>query len=179
MMMTKDGLIKALTSARAEGKRPEAPDANLRGADLRGADLRGADLRGADLWGANLWGANLWGANLWGADLWGADLRGADLWGANLWGGFRVDGLPSGQVTMVPTINGWHMRVGCWKGARDELRALVSKNDGWPEARGEEILKRRPGLLTMLDLADTHAEYHADKLAAVIEKWGKDGDDTL
>ena len=155
--MTKDELIKALTSARAEGKRPKSPGADLRGANLQDADLWGADLRGADLRGANLWGAN--------------------LWGADLWGGFRVEGLPSGQVTMVPTIDGWHMRVGCWKGTRDELRALVSKDDGWPEARDEEILKRRPGLLTMLDLADTHAEYHADKLAAVIEKWGESDDD--
>jgi len=222
-MTSKDDLIRSLRNARAEGRRPEAPGADLRyanlreadlcGADLRGANLRsadlvGADLRGANLWSANLRGANLWdadlrdadlcGANLWSANLWdadlrgadlryanlrgadlrgadlrGADLRGADLWGANLWGGFRFDGLPSGQVTMVPTPDGWHLTVGCWDGTRDQLRELVTQDEGWPQATGDEVARRRPGLLAMLALADAHAEYHADKLAAVIEKWGK------
>ena len=46
--MTKDELIRSLTTARAEGRVPRAPyGADLGGADLRGADLGGADLRGA------------------------------------------------------------------------------------------------------------------------------------
>ncbi|WP_449281219.1 pentapeptide repeat-containing protein [Leucobacter sp.] len=186
--MTKDELIKSLTSARSEGRRPSAPafanlwgadlwgadlwGANLWGANLRDADLRDANLWGADLRGADLWGANLWGANLRDADLRDANLRDADLRDANLWGGFRVEGLPSGQVTMVPTINGWFLRVGCWKGSREELRDLIAKDEGWPEASGDEISRRRPGLEAMLALADAHAELHADKLARVIEKWG-------
>ena len=82
--MTKAELIEALRSARARGKRPVAPDANLYGADLRGANLRGADLRGADLREADLRGADLRGANLRWANLSGADLRGADLREADL-----------------------------------------------------------------------------------------------
>ena len=174
--------VEELRSARALGKRPTASGANLREADLSGADLRRADLREANLRRADLSGANLREANLYGADLYGADLSGADLRGANLceanlreanlWGGFRFDGLPSGQATMVPTIDGWVLSVGCWKGTMEELRVLVSQDEGWPEARGEEVARRRPGLLAMVALAEAHTVLHADKLAAVIVKWG-------
>ena len=147
--MTRDDVLALVRGARGRGER-----ANLRGADLRGADLRGADLRGADLGGA--------------------DLRGADLRGANLWGGFRFDGLPSGPVTMVPTPSGWHVTVGCWSGTSAELRALAL-SDEWPESRGDEIVKRRPGLLAVCDLLDAHQVFHADKLVAVQERWGVEG----
>ena len=160
--MTKDELIESLTSARAEGCKPEAAGANLWDADLRNANLRNANLREADLRGADLSGANLREA----------DLRDANLWGVDLWGGFRHIGLPSGEVTMVPTVNGWHVRVGCWEGTRDDLRELVAKDEDWPEASGDEIVHRRPGLLDVLALMDTHAVYHDNKLQAVIEKWG-------
>lgn len=167
-------------------------DADLRCADLQGADLRCADLGDADLQGADLWDANLRDANLLGADLryarlLGADLRGAGLWdanlrdailrdanlrGSNLWGGFRLDGLPSGQVTMVPTSDGWHLRVGCWGGTIDDLEALARGDDDWPEAEGEERERRRPGLLALIPVLRAHAEYHHHQLVAVREKWG-------
>jgi Pentapeptide repeats (8 copies) len=166
--------------------------ANLQGADLRGADLRGADLQGANLWGADLQGANLWGANLWGANLqgadlrganlqganlWNADLQGANLWGADLWGAFRVDGLPSGQVTMVPTVDGWIFTQGCWSGSITDYRTMIAGED-WPESGPSERARRRPGFLLLADLAESHTVYHADKLDAVIAKWGnkKEGD---
>lgn len=94
----------------------------------------------------------------------------ADLRGADLWGGFRLDGLPSGQVTMVPTPDGWHLRVGCWTGTVEALRTLAHSDNGWPQAVGDEITRRRPGLLALCDLLDAHQVLHAD--AAVREKWG-------
>ena len=130
--------------------------ADLRGANLRGANLRGADLRGADLRGANLWGA---------------DLRGANLRGADLWGALRIDGIPSGQVTLLPTPDGWDLRVGCWHGTPDELRDLVA-GDNWPEARGDEIVRRRPYLTGALALIDAHTADRAETITALAAKWG-------
>ncbi|VEW13532.1 Uncharacterized protein conserved in bacteria [Brevibacterium casei] len=143
------------------------PGARLNHAALR--DLVGADLRWADLVGANLIGANLSDA-----DLRGADLSDANLSGADRWGGLRLDGLASGQVTMVPTPNGWVLSVGCWSGTVDELEALASGDEGWPEAVGEERERRRPGLLALVPVLRAHQEYHHDKLVVVQEKWGSD-----
>lgn len=175
-------------------------DANLSGADLRGATLSGAylsgadlrratlsgaylrritlssaDLRGADLSGADLRRANLSDANLWGADLRGADLSDADLWGADLlgarWNGLAVHGLPSGSLMLTPTCNGWHLRVGCWEGTVDELEALIAGDD-WPEARGEEIVQRRPGLQAAVALCRAHMAANPNVIPDLEERWG-------
>ena len=171
-----------LRTARSRGVRPKAPGADLRGADLRevnlwGADLWGANLRGADLREANLRGANLREANLRGADLRGADLRGADLRGANLWGaewhGLRIDGLPSGQVTLMPTPDGWDLTIGCWQHhTLADLTALIAGEIKPPEARGEEIARRRPSWTAVLALCEAHAGMHPDVIAALAAKWG-------
>ena len=151
--------------------------ANLGGADLGGADLWGANLRGADLWGADLGGANLRGANLWGADLgganlWGANLRGADLWGANYWGGMPIS-TPSGEGYLIPTPDGWHITIGCWRNhTLDDLRALIEDRAEWPEATGTLRERRRPILAAVLTLAQAHTEYHADLIPALAKKWG-------
>ena len=162
--MTRADVLAVVAAARAKGERP-----NLYGADLSGADLSGADLSGADLCRANLSGANLYGA-----DLRGANLRGADLYGAH--GGIlRIDGLASGQVTIIPTVDGWRIKVGCWGwGALDALRDLIVGTD-WPDAEGAEQDRRRPGLAAALAIADAHTAYHADALAAVVEHWGSKG----
>ncbi len=163
--------------------------ANLRGADLREANLWGANLRGANLWGANLQRANLLGANLWGANLRGADLREANLWGANLqranlsganlWGanlrGAGIIGLgetPSGGALIFPTPDGWVMQVGCWRGSPDDLRALIAKDAGWPDARGTEVARRRPYLEAILAHVDLIVAEKADLIPALAEKWG-------
>ena len=134
--------------------------ANLMGANLEGANLTGTDFRGANLRGANLRGANLGGANLQGSGLRGADFRGANLRGANLcwarWDGLQITGLPSGQIVLIPMPDGWELRVGCWAGTIDGLRTLIAQDDDWPNAEGEEIALRRPGLQAALALIDAH-----------------------
>jgi hypothetical protein len=62
--------------------------------------------------------------------------------------------------------------VGCWSGTIEALREMVAGDDGWPEARGAEIARRRPSLLALCDLLDAHTVLHADKLAAVAH-WGR------
>jgi hypothetical protein len=146
--------------------------ANLLGANLRGADLRGANLRGADLWGANLRDADLWGADLTDANLRDADLRGANLRGAD-WDGLQITGLPSGQIVLTPTPDGWELRVGCWAGTIDGLRTLIAQDDDWPEAEGDEITRRRPGLQAAIALIDAHIALHPNVINELKTKWGE------
>ena len=171
--------------------------ANLRGADLSGADLRWANLREADLRGADLSGANLREADLRGADLRWADLRWANLREADLrwadlrWANLReadlreadlseassrvvlaVRGLPSGPVEFKPTPDGWRISIGCWREhTTDELRALIAKDTGWPEATGAHVTARRPMLAAVADLCDAWAADRADVLAEIVAKW--------
>ena len=150
--MEKNELIESLLTARERGERPVAEW----GADLRGADLRGANLRGANLWGANLRGANL---------------RDANLRGAN--GGIlQVTGLHPYQAVMVPTVQGWWLRIGCWQGTTQGLRDLIAKDSGWPEAHGDQITARRPLLNVLADMCDLHAANHEDALDAVMKQRG-------
>ena len=152
--MDKNELIESLRTARARHEQPTAEwGANLRGADLWGANLRGADLRGADLRGANLRGANLWGAN----------------------GGIlQVTGLHPYQAVMIPTVQGWWLRIGCWQGTTQGLRDLIAKDEGWPEAHGDQITARRPLLNVLADMCDLHAANHEDALDAVMKQWGNE-----
>jgi len=177
--MTREEILAAVADgadlSRADLSHANLRYANLSGANLRGANLRGANLRGANLSGANLSGANLRHANLRYANLSGANLRGANLSGANLSGaagGVIATSTPSGPVALVPTADGWALRIGCWTGSTDELRDLITKDTGWPEARGFEVGRRRPILAALADFADAHAAYHAAYLAAVMARWG-------
>ncbi|CAB0622341.1 pentapeptide repeat-containing protein [Corynebacterium diphtheriae] len=159
--------------------------------DLRGADLYRADLCGAGLWRANLRGANLRDANLRGADLreadlWGADLRGADLRGTYLYNaelsrcyfdGLQITETPSGQVTLIPTCEGWWMQVGCWSGTPEELKALIAQDEGWPEAQGEEIRRRRPYLEAVLALCEVHMADHTQVIDDLKARWGGDDEE--
>ena len=155
-MSTPPMTLADLRSARSEGKRPSAPGANLRGANLRGANLRGADLHGADLDGANLDGAYLDGANLYGAS----------------WGGLRIDGMPSGQATLTPTPQGWKLKYGCWVGDVAGLRDIIDGRVLPPEARDEEIERRRPGWIAVAAMCDAHIAAHPAIVPALAAKWG-------
>lgn len=109
------------------------------------------------------------------ANLLGADLRGADLSAANLCGNseiLQITGMPSGQLILAPTCDGWQLRVGCWTGTLDELRALISQDGGWPEAEGEEITRRRPILEAALTLCEAHTALHPGLIESLVKKWG-------
>ena len=109
-------------------------------------------------------GANLAGANLDRANLRGANLRGANLDGANLfravWDGLRIDGLPSGQVTLYPD---GRLAVGCWVGTPDTLETLIAGTD-WPEAEGPEQELRRPGLQAVVELCRAHLKMNNERI---------------
>ena len=195
--MTRDEVLRIVREAQGRGERPNLRGADLTGADLTrsaltGADLRwanltradltGADLTRADLSGANLRGADLRWANLYGANLRGADLRWANLNGANLYGArgevLAIDGLPSGPVRLIPTLDGWSLRIGCWGDGTATygpaaLRDLIAGTD-WPEAEGEEQDRRRPGLAAVADLCDAHAAANPDLIADLAKRWGTD-----
>lgn len=143
-------------------------DANFYGADLGGATLRYVDLRGAYLYRADLRNADLRHANLYGVDLYDADLRYAQLTG------LLIDGLPSGHLIFIPTHEGWHLTIGCWEGTTEELREMIAKDEGWPEARGKEISMRRPMLEAMADACEAYAAAHPDALTearAAADRW--------
>ena len=176
-----------LVGARERGERPVAPRADLRwvnlygvnlyGADLRDADLYGADLRWADLRWADLRGVNLYGADLRDADLTGANLTGINLRGANLrWaaGAARIlhlEGLPSGETIFMPTPGGWHLTVGCWEGNLEDFKNLIASDEGWPEARGAEVKRRRPSLQAVVALCEAHMRLHPKIIEELAEKW--------
>ena len=158
--MTREKILAAVREGRS-----------LYGADLRGAILSGADLAGADLRRADLRRADLFGADLYGANLRWASLRWANLSGVR--GGIlTVDGLHPYRAILVPLTTGWWLTIECWEGATADLRALIARDEGWPEAKGEQIAIRRPMLAALADLCDAHAAGHAADLAAVQERWG-------
>ena len=156
----------------ADLREADLSGADLREADLREADLRWADLRWADLREADLSGADLRWANLRWANLRWANLRWADLSGASSRVVLAVRGLPSGPVEFKPTPDGWRISIGCWREhTTDELRALIAQDEGWPEARGAQVIARRPMLAAVADLCDAWAADRADVLAEIVAKW--------
>ena len=170
--MTREDVLKIVREAR---NRDEVPDLN--GVDLRGADLHGADLSGIDLSWANLHGAYLRGVDLRGANLAGADLTGADLIRANLagaaWDGFCVDGIHPYRCLLVPTPDGWTVTIGFWTGTVAGLRALISRDDDWPEATGDQIADGRPRLAAFCDLCDAHIATHPGVIDDLTTRWSE------
>ena len=157
--------------------------ADLRSADLRSADLRSADLRSANLRSANLRSANLRSANLRSADLRSADLRSANLRSADLRSAnlsstscLSVTGLPSGHAILAPLPTGWRLTVGCWSGTITELRELITRDEGWPEAEGDQIIARRPMLAALADMCDAWVVDNTDILGRVQETWTPEGE---
>lgn len=149
-------------------------DANLRGVKLRDADLRDTDLRYTSLRDADLRYASLRGADLHGVIMHGANFIGANLRYANLsmtrWSGFAIDGLHPYRILLVPTPPGWQMAIGCWGGTPDDLRTLIA-GDVWPEAEGDEIIRRRPLLEAALHMVDAHIAAHHNVIEGLKERW--------
>ena len=161
-----------LVGARERGERPVAPRANLRGADLTGINLRGVNLTGANLRGADLYGADLRDADLYGADLTGINLRGVNLsWAARAARILHLEGLPSGETIFMPTPTGWYLTVGCWEGELEAFKTLIASDEGWPEARGAEVTRRRPSLQAVAALCEAHMCLHPNIIDELAEKW--------
>ena len=159
--LTRADVDRIVADARAAGRRADLRRANLVGANLRSANLGRANLGGANLGGANLRGANLRGANLGGANLGGAIDAPAVL---------QVAGLSSGDAILMPRPDGWELRVGCWTGTPDLLEDLIAGDDGWPEARGDECARRRPGLQSLIGLCRTWITDHPDAIDAETKR---------
>ena len=103
------------------------------------------------------------------------DLRGANLRYAVGAGGvcLSVQGLPSGIAVLYPTRDGWLLTVGCWgPHGIDALERLIADDEGWPEARGAECGRRRPGLQALVAMCRAHVEGHPDVIANLVERWG-------
>ena len=112
---------------------------------------------------ATLRGANLRGANLRGANLTRADLRGARI--------IHLAGLPSGETIFMPTPGGWYLTVGCWEGNLEDFKNLIASDEGWPEARGVEVTRRRPSLQAVAALCEAHMRLHPKIIEELAEKW--------
>ena len=151
-----------LVGARERGERPVAPKADLRGVNLRGVNLRDADLYGADLRDADLYGANLTGINLRGANL---------RWTARAARILHLEGLPSGETIFMPTPTGWYLTAGCWEGNLEDFKNLIASDEGWPEARGDEVTRRRPSLQAVAALCEDHMGLYPDIIEELAEKW--------
>lgn len=152
--------------------------AHLTGADMGNVNLRGADLRAADLRKANLAGAPLMDACLQDADLTDANLDGVYLRRTNLaaaaGGVLQITGLYPYAATLIPTYLGWRLKIGCWEGTVDELRRLANRDEGWPEATGDEIKHRRPLLYAIIDMCETHMLHHYGLIQNLADKWDSD-----
>ena len=145
--LSKTDLINQLVGARERGERPVAPGANLREADLRGTDLRGTDLREANLRGANL------------------------SWAARAARILHLEGLPSGETIFMPTPTGWYLTVGCWEGNLEDFKTLIAREEGWPEARGSEVTRRRPSLQAVAALCEAHMCLYPNIIDELADRW--------
>ena len=180
--MTREDVLQIIREAHDWDEAPDLRCANLAGVDLAEADLNGADLNGANLNGARLAGARLARANLFNASLAGADLTRANLRGANLtwaylyranlagasWDGFYVDGIHPYRCLLVPTPDGWTVTIGFWTGTVAGLRALISRDDDWPEATGGRLR-----LSAFCDLCDAHIATHPGVIDDLAARWSK------
>ena len=154
--------------SRADFRLANLTDAYMGRANLADASFAGALLSRTDFDRANMYSAYLIGAYLAGADFEGANLAGADLTG------LALEGLPSGPLLFTPTLEGWSLKIGCWHGTLDELREMISKDTGWPEARGKAVEVRRPMLEAAADLCEVYATEHPYALKmvkAAVDRW--------
>ncbi|WP_258933239.1 hypothetical protein [Nesterenkonia pannonica] len=50
---------------------------------------------------------------------------------------------------------------------------MIAKDEGWPEAKGNEITRRRPYLEAALALCRVHMADHPSVISDLAERWGK------
>ena len=80
--------------------------------------------------------------------------------------------MPSGQVTLTPTSQGWKLKYGCWVGDVAGLRDIIDGRVLPPEARDEEIERRRPGWIAVAAMCDAHIAARPGIVPALAAKWG-------
>lgn len=160
--LTRTDVERRIAEAREKGERPD-----LSWLDLSGLNLSEFDLSEADMSRTSLSNVVLCGANLTGVDFFGANLS------RTIWDGLSIDGLhPSRyRCLLIPQPVGWLTGVGCWSGTVPGLRELIA-GDKWPEARGGEIVHRRPMLAAWADLCDAHIAARPHVIEALAERWG-------
>ena len=71
----------------------------------------------------------------------------------------------------MPTPTGWYLTVGCWEGNLEDFKALIAREEGWPEARGDEVTRRRPALQAVAALCEAHMCLYPDIIEELAEKW--------
>lgn len=147
------------------------PDADLTCMDLIGVNLTSARLAGVNLAGADLTNANLAEANLIGANLTDAELSGTSFANAR-WDGLAVQGLPGGDVYLVPTPEGWLVKdgYGDWDMDLDEFRYAVNGYDSWREAFPYPFLAK-DHYKALVTLFDAHVEQNPDTIMNLRKKW--------
>lgn len=109
-------------------------------------------------------------SNILGTDLRDVNLRGADLRSCSN-GLLTLHGLPSGEVTLIPTCDGWDLRVGYWSESVSDLEKLIATNEGWPKALGEECDRRRPELQALITLCRAHMDANASIITELTARW--------
>ena len=53
---------------------------------------------------------------------------------------------------------------------------LITRDEGWPEAEGDQIIARRPMLAALADMCDAWAVDNTDILGRVQETWTPEGE---
>jgi hypothetical protein len=71
----------------------------------------------------------------------------------------------------MPTPTGWYLTVGCWEGNLEDFKNLIASDEGWPEARGAEVTRRRPSLQAVVALCEAHMRLHPKIIEELAEKW--------
>ena len=71
----------------------------------------------------------------------------------------------------MPTPTGWYLTVGCWEGNLEDFKNLIASDEGWPEARGVEVTRRRPSLQAVAALCEAHMRLHPKIIEELAEKW--------
>ena len=71
----------------------------------------------------------------------------------------------------MPTPGGWYLTVGCWEGNLEDFKNLIASDEGWPEARGAEVTRRRPSLQAVAALCEAHMRLHPKIIEELAEKW--------
>ena len=71
----------------------------------------------------------------------------------------------------MPTPTGWYLTVGCWEGDLEDFKNLIASDEGWPEARGAEVKRRRPSLQAVAALCEAHMDLHPHVVEKLAETW--------